>query len=279
MTAGIYVQYGCGWCAPEHWLNFDASPTLRFERLPIIGRTYSRNTRRFPANVRYGDVTRRLPLADGSCRGVYCSHVLEHLSLQDFDRAIAETFRILAPAGIFRLVVPDLEDAAREYLAAVRHGDGTANSSFMRTTSLGVERRSKNPISLISGLIGNSRHLWMWDYPSLMAQLAEHGFEQVRRASFNDCEDPAFRAVEDCSRFERACALQARKPRCEVSKVRADHAGMDWSTPSLSNCGTRRLRTLDAPQRPTKAEEDCSSAAVRDDERPRQPSLAARPHD
>jgi SAM-dependent methyltransferase len=134
VTGATYVQYGCGWCAPEQWLNFDASPTLRFERLPLIGKIYTRNARRYPENVRYGDVARGLPLAGSSCLGVYCSHVLEHLSLEAFDRAIAETFRILAPGGIFRLVVPDLEEAAREYLEAIRHGDGTANSSFMRMT-------------------------------------------------------------------------------------------------------------------------------------------------
>src|SRR5882724_7131927 len=32
-----YVHYGCLFCAPESWLNFDASPTLRFERIPILG--------------------------------------------------------------------------------------------------------------------------------------------------------------------------------------------------------------------------------------------------
>jgi hypothetical protein len=30
-----YVQYGCGYSAPNSWVNFDASPTLRFERIPI----------------------------------------------------------------------------------------------------------------------------------------------------------------------------------------------------------------------------------------------------
>ena len=25
----IYVQYGCGLCAPKEWVNFDVSPTLR----------------------------------------------------------------------------------------------------------------------------------------------------------------------------------------------------------------------------------------------------------
>ena len=34
----IYVQYGAGNQAVEGWLNFDASPTLRIQKIPIIGR-------------------------------------------------------------------------------------------------------------------------------------------------------------------------------------------------------------------------------------------------
>ncbi len=41
------VQYGCGWSAPFSWRNFDASLTLRFERLPLIGHLYTKNESRF----------------------------------------------------------------------------------------------------------------------------------------------------------------------------------------------------------------------------------------
>jgi len=51
-----YVQYGCGWSAPINWRNFDASPTLRFERIPIVGRFYTKNASRFPRNVEFGDI-------------------------------------------------------------------------------------------------------------------------------------------------------------------------------------------------------------------------------
>ena len=51
MSDGLYVQYGCGLSAPAGWMNFDASPTLRFERSPI-GFLYTRNRERFPRNVR-----------------------------------------------------------------------------------------------------------------------------------------------------------------------------------------------------------------------------------
>lgn len=106
---GIYVHYGCHHCASPEWLNFDASPTLRLERLPVVGRLVRKNARRFPANVIYGDIVLGLPVSPDSCNGVYCSHVLEHLALEDCRRALLNTHRIMKRGGIFRMVLPDLE--------------------------------------------------------------------------------------------------------------------------------------------------------------------------
>ena len=135
-----YVQYGCGFSAPVGWRNFDASPTLRFERLPIIGRFYTKNDARFPESVEYGDIVKGLPVEENSCKGVYCSHILEHLSLNDFRIALGNTYKILQPNGIFRLVLPDLEFSARQYLNST---SSDAASSFMRETSLGLESRPR----------------------------------------------------------------------------------------------------------------------------------------
>src|SRR5262245_33014690 len=98
----LYVQFGCGFCAPPGWVNFDSSPTLRIERLPVIGRLVRRKTSRFPSNVRYGDIARGLPIADGSCAGLYGSHVLEHLALDEFRSALLNARRYLRRNGIFR---------------------------------------------------------------------------------------------------------------------------------------------------------------------------------
>lgn len=115
MNETSYIQYGCGWSAPSQWRNFDASPTLIFERIPLLGRLYSKNESRFPSNVEYGDIVRGLPVEQNSCAGVYCSHILEHLSLSDFRVALRNTKKILRPTGIFRLVLPDLEYSIRKY--------------------------------------------------------------------------------------------------------------------------------------------------------------------
>lgn len=101
MRENQYIQYGCGRSAPKNWRNFDASPTLRFERIPFLGRLYTKNDFRFPGNVEYGDIVKGLPVPDNSCKAVYCSHVLEHLSLWDFRMALKNTYKILQKGGIY----------------------------------------------------------------------------------------------------------------------------------------------------------------------------------
>jgi len=206
MGEGHYAQYGCGFSAPAGWLNFDASPTLRFERSPI-GFLYTRNSRRFPKGVQYGDIVRGLPIAPGSCRGLYCSHVLEHLALDDCDRALANSARYLQHGGIFRIVVPDLAACARAY---VNDASAQASIRFLQATGLGLEHRPRGMSGFLQWRIGNSAHLWMWDEHSLAARLRQHGFVDIRRAAFGDAEDPRFAEVEDRDRFEGSLAMQCR---------------------------------------------------------------------
>ena len=204
-----YVQYGAGLDCPEGWINFDASPTARFEKIPVIGRIYTKNQERFPENVIFGDVTRGLPIKDEDCEGVYCSHVLEHLSYVDFHKAINETYRILKPGGIFRLVVPDLEVLAENYLTRTKQGDPRAAYDFMKNSYLGTVSRPRSLSAFFSNWIGNSKHLWMWDYFSLREELEKAGFEDIRRAQFNDSSDVMFMKVENMARFKDACAIEA----------------------------------------------------------------------
>ncbi len=208
MEKAQYIQYGCGCSAANNWRNFDASPTLRFERIPIIGKLYNKNESRFPEGVEYGDIVKGLPVKRKSCQGVYCSHVLEHLSLQDIRIALSNTYEILHEGGIFRLVMPDLEQCIRNYS---RNDSHEAAITFMKDTSLGEEKRCRGLRGLIFGLIGNSKHLWMWDYKSIEHELGQAGFKEIRRAQFRDSIDAMFQAVEDVSRWQGCLGVECRK--------------------------------------------------------------------
>lgn len=214
-----FIQFGCGLAAPESWENFDASPRLWFERLPGARHLVKLTTGKpplFPPNVRFGDITRRLPVRDGSAEGVYCSHILEHLSSRDVDRALQETFRILKPGGVFRIVVPDLYWRAATYLREAQAANESAADQFMESSMLGQESRDTSLLAIVKAAFGNSEHRWMFDFASLAHRLKSAGFVDVRRCEFGDAEHPAFKKVESLDRFfdgeNRELAAEAKRP-------------------------------------------------------------------
>ncbi|WP_343673099.1 methyltransferase domain-containing protein [Chitinophaga sp.] len=211
--SNLYVQYGCGMSSPQGWKNFDASPTLRLQQLPLIGNLLKQRMHiTFPDNVLQGDIIKGLPgIAENAADGVYCSHVLEHLTYEDFLIAVRNTYRILKPGGIFRCVVPDLEKAAREYVEDLTNHDQEANAKFLQKTRLGKTHRRRGIKGLLQNTYGNSDHLFMWDTLSLSNELYRAGFSYVRPATFNDSEDEMFKLVESEGRFKNAVALEARK--------------------------------------------------------------------
>jgi len=217
----LYVQYGAGFSNAPGWISYDSSPTLRIQKVPIAGRSLARRTgiaELFPEGVTYGDVLKGLPVADESVAGLYASHVLEHLSLDDMRRALAESLRVLQPGGTFRLVVPDLKERARRY---VESDASDAAHAFMRATYLGHEARSRTIMGRLRALIGNSMHLWMYDYPAMAAELDRAGFIGIRRAELGDAADPMFARLEDPHAFENdgiaEVAIECRKPGAETS--------------------------------------------------------------
>lgn len=209
--AGLYVQVGCGVCAPEGWRNFDASPRLRVERMAGIGSVLALTAGRlFPASAEYGDVRSGLPVGTGTADGVYASHVLEHVSRDDVAGAMAEMFRVLRVGGVLRLVVPDLRARAERY---VREGRG---DDFMASLNMAGAAQARGVLGRARAAFGFSGHRWMYDEASMAAVLTAAGFAGVRRCAFGDSGDPMFDRVEDRGRFFHEgvpeLAMQAMKP-------------------------------------------------------------------
>jgi len=159
----------------------------------------------------YGDIVKGLPVAAGSCKGVYASHVLEHLALDDFNKALENTKAMLHDNGIFRMVVPDLEWAARQYIAKLEAREATANTFFLDETHLGSKTQQHGIRQFMHSAFQTSAHKWMWDSTALTHALENHGFREIRTCSFGDCKDPMFSKVEDEGRFKFAVAMEARR--------------------------------------------------------------------
>ncbi len=203
------LHYGCGLSTGEGWFNCDASPTLRLQRLPVLGGLFQKcMPPLFPPDVHYGDIVRGMDIAPDSCDLVFCSHVLEHLALEDLRAALQNTRRYLKPGGTFRLVLPDFERLIAAYQADPRVN---AVSEFMTYSHLGRQQRPKGLMGFLRANLGNSQHLWMWDEKGLAQELKDAGFVSIRRCYYGDSDDPAFLAVESADRFVDSLGFDCRK--------------------------------------------------------------------
>lgn len=207
------VQYGCGKCAPMGWVNFDISPTLKLEKLPIVGSLFVRKEwGAYPKNVKVGNIVKGLPsIVDGTVQNVYCSHVLEHLCFEDMQKALANTYKMLKHGGVFRMVVPDMELIIQEYIEDKANGRKDACHHLVQKTLMGTERNPNSIFEQMTSKLGNSKHLWNYDYDSLAYELEKAGFTEIRRATFGDAKDKAFEEVEDNGRWVFSLGIEAIK--------------------------------------------------------------------
>lgn len=93
------LNLGCGRRVHPNWVNVDVVASA--------------------PSVRTHNLLEGIPYPDSFFDVVYHSHLLEHLPRKDAPRFLKECHRVLAPGGILRVVVPDLENIARNYLKAL----------------------------------------------------------------------------------------------------------------------------------------------------------------
>lgn len=193
------LHFGCGTVVGPEWYNCDGSLTVRLQRLPVVGAIFRQFVPpRFPSAVHFGDVARGLDIAPNSCDAVFCSHVLEHLALEELRQTLRNVYTYMKPGGVFRAVLPDLGEMIRLYN---ENPGPEAAINFMTWTGLGVERRPRSINGLLRAWLGGSRHMWMWDFKSMRVELEKVGFRDIQPTSFNASSNPVFKSVEDPERF------------------------------------------------------------------------------
>lgn len=217
----LYVQFGAGNEAIPGWVSFDSSPTLVIQKIPVLGRLLRPKLNCvFDDDIKYGDIVKGLPLTDNNVDGLFCSHVLEHLSYSDFSTALKNCFRYLK-GGVFRIIVPDLEWYIRRYVTSKQGSDSTsvakASIEFMKGTCLGLEESRLTIRRRLVDAFRGSGHRWMWDYDALSTALADHGFVDIKRFKQGECEDEMFLKPERDHQFGEkespyGLAIECRKP-------------------------------------------------------------------
>ena len=67
-------------------------------------------------------------------------------------------------------------------------------------------------MALLRTWLGNSAHLWMWDFAAMRGELQDRGFVEIRRAEYGDSAYAPFRDVEDEDRWQGCLGVECRRP-------------------------------------------------------------------
>ncbi len=175
-SKNLKLHIGSGPYVLEDWINLDIYPA------------------QLSTNVLWG-----LPFTTGQCQFVFLSHLLEHLFYPtDAMSLLEDIHRILAPGGVVRIVVPDIEQCIRAYQdnntgffqQRIEHwgaGDGQATrlEHFLAYAGAGPD-----PAWLFEA------HKFGFDYETLERALQRVGFKNIARSCFMESEHAALRVDE-----------------------------------------------------------------------------------
>lgn len=177
----VCLNIGCGRSPTQGWYNYDNSPAVWLARSRLLSAIVARlglldsNGLAFAEfcrtnDVRHANAARRIPHGSATVDTIYSSHMLEHLDRDEACAFLAECRRVLKPGGILRLAVPDLRNAAYQYLR-LNDGDG-----FLRHLQFDLDRPRGLAGHLRRLLTGGRGHHWMYDRDSLTALVTDAGF-------------------------------------------------------------------------------------------------------
>ena len=227
----LRLNLGCGLLTHPSWVNVDGSWNARLAKYPVLRRALS-SVRILPGekvevpwskDIFVHDIRKPLPFPDCSADAVYASHVLEHLYREQGQQLIRESFRVLAPGGIVRIVVPDLNNIVREYLGDRPFGELSSAENALPSGDLLNERllmrwpspsRRNVVMRVYEAWQDFHSHKWMYDERSLSSLLRSAGFVDVVRRNYSESLIPNISDVEDPGRILNGAGVcvEGRKP-------------------------------------------------------------------
>lgn len=146
----VKLNIGCGTDYKDGWINIDNNSDNNIEKLDLNW-----------------DLRNPLPFPAGSVDYIFHEHFIEHLTVDEGQKAIKDLMRVLKPGGIMRIATPDLEVTVDKYINLPIEDDPTIKSFKMDFVKTRAER-----INMAFQWWG---HKWLYDWEELERRLIQAG--------------------------------------------------------------------------------------------------------
>ena len=147
------------------------------------------------------DLREGLPFADGAARLVYNEHLIEHITVDEGRRCLADWFRVLEPGGVLRIATPDLEYVVERYQNSWK------DQAWLQLPEYAFIRTRAEMMNVSFRWWG---HQYLYDGEELERRLREAGFETIRRCGYAESTVPELAGLE--TRQDSKLILEAVRP-------------------------------------------------------------------
>lgn len=184
----IKLQIGAFDTPIDGWYNTDVTPHIFLSRIPLLATLlhtfgvmndirYRQHSGGIFRQIHYLNVLKKFPFRDDSIDAVYSSHMLYNFTQIQALHCLKEVHRILAPNGIVRIAVIDLDELVRQY-------DPQKPELFLEPIYQPAIRGVKNKMR------------WSYNEVSLSALMKQAGFQDIARRKFREGKCPDIERVD-----------------------------------------------------------------------------------
>lgn len=152
----IKLNVGCGTDYKDGWINIDNNSDENIEKLDLNW-----------------DLRNPLPFPENSVDFIFNEHFIEHLTVEEGQKAIKDLMRVLKPGGVLRIATPDLEVTVDKYLHVPLDKD-----PVIKTFSLDFIQTRAERMNITFRWWG---HKWLYDWEELERRLKEAGCAHIKR--------------------------------------------------------------------------------------------------
>jgi SAM-dependent methyltransferase len=178
------INLGSSTDNPPGWMGISGGITIFFVNLPSLflrmaypfsKRSKKQSFSEFHRKIKNGKVIHHnlfygLPFDNNSVPNIFSSHFMEHLTYDSAKFVLQESYRVLKPGGLLRILVPSLDtevERMKEAITSYQQGDIAPVQKFMSEPY----EELHDPFS---------HHRYMYNIPALMKICNEAGFNIVK---------------------------------------------------------------------------------------------------
>lgn len=194
----VMLNLASGYIGHDDWINIDYGILSFINAIPLLKKIVfglklapASYNKPWPKNLRLINLRKDFPFESNSVDFIFTAHFIEHLQKYEAVHLFKECHRTLKKGGIIRILVPDLDIVAKQYLD---NKNKLKRVEILNNHFWGILPKQDTPPTLHDKVLNffSRGHNWLYNYEYMKKILMLGGFDakNISRGKFKQSKVP-----------------------------------------------------------------------------------------